>query len=431
MLNWGNFPTAQHIQILPVAWCDVIALPATDHKFLPHGQGRSYGDSCLNEGGILLETKKLDHFLFFDSQKGILRCASGVTLADILTLIVPQGWFLPVLPGTKFVSVGGAIANDIHGKNHHQTGTFGSNILQFELLRSNGQRMLCSPQQNADFFAATIGGLGLTGLILWAELKLQAIPSSFLTVESAIFRNCEEFFYLAQQKEQSHAYTVAWLDCQAKGKKFGRGVFISANHLEVNIPEQVMRKNKKTSKVPCYFPSFVLNSWSIAAFNNLYFQLAKRKSHAKEYYDKFFFPLDSILHWNKIYGKKGFLQYQFVLPGANQAILQQILAKIADSGLGSFLSVLKTFGHKSSPGLLSFPMPGVTLALDFPNRKAVFPLLDTLDKMVQAAGGKVYPAKDARMSAQMFKESYPQYQEFMRFIDPKFSSSFWRRVMEE
>ena len=430
ILNWGNFPTSRNCNILPITWSDDdIFSSSPKYGFLPHGQGRSYGDSCLNEGGILLDTKSLNHFLSFDSETGFLRCEAGVTLAEILSLIIPSGWILPVLPGTKFVSVGGAIANDIHGKNHHQAGTFGCHVTQFELLRSNGECIICSPYENSALFAATIGGLGLTGLILWAELKLKPIKSCFLAIETMAFRGLEEFFHLARQAEENYTYTVAWLDCQAKGNNFARGLFICANH--ANADTMLAIPKKKTIKIPFNFPSFVLNQVTISAFNELYYQLGKRKSSAVKYYDNFFFPLDSLLEWNKIYGKNGFLQYQFVLPKGNEKNLQHILTKIANSGLGSFLSVLKTFGKIHSPGLLSFPMEGVTLALDFSNRSILFALLKELDKIVQNAGGKVYPAKDARMSAQGFKIFYPHYQEFLQFIDPKFSSSFWRRVTQE
>jgi FAD/FMN-containing dehydrogenase len=429
-LNWGNFPNSSNNNIQPVMWRDdVVFSSLSDLSFLPHGQGRSYGDSCLNEGGILLDTKNLHHFLSFDPKKGILRCEAGVTLADILSLITPYGWILPVLPGTKFVSVGGAIANDIHGKNHHQAGTFGCHVTQFELLRSNGERIICSPHENSDFFAATIGGLGLTGLILWAELNLKPITSCFLSVETIPFQGVEEFLLIAKQAEENYTYTVAWLDCQAKGRKFARGLFMCANHANADTKLKISHQEKKI-KIPFYFPAFALNQFTISAFNELYYQLGKRKSSSLKYYDNYFFPLDSLLEWNKIYGKKGFLQYQFVLPKGNEKNLQNMLTKITASGFGSFLSVLKTFGNVQSPGLLSFPMEGVTLALDFSHRSSLFGLLKELDKMVEEAGGKVYPAKDARMSAQVFKSYYPRHQEFLQFVDPKFSSSFWRRVIQ-
>ena len=430
--SWGRYPlTRQSTQQLH--WADdALPLPvANGDTLLPYGQGRSYGDSCLNDGGTLLLTQGLDRFIHFDRAVGILRCEAGVTLADILRLIVPQGWFLPVTPGTKFVSVGGAIANDVHGKNHHRAGTFGCHVTRCELLRSDGSRLICSPQENVEWFAATIGGLGLTGLITWAEIRLKAISNPFITVETIRFANLDEFFELSAAAEADYEYTVAWLDCLASGRHFGRGLFMQGNHAAPQLSGLPPITEQQGRSFPFNAPNWMLNNLSIRAFNFAYYhrQRSKRTS-SLSHFAPFFYPLDAILAWNRIYGRRGFLQYQCVVPDdAGHTVIRSILKKIVAAGQGSFLSVLKTFGDISSPGLLSFPRKGVTLALDFPIRGAsTLALLNELDDIVQQAGGGVYPAKDARMSPKSFHAYYPRWHEFSQYVDPKFSSSFWRRV---
>lgn len=432
--SWGRYPKASHtVQYISSG---VESLPAIEGKqsVLPYAQGRSYGDSCLNNGGMLLDTSGLNQVLAFDEENGVLRCEGGTTLDTILDLIVPKGWFLPIVPGTKFISVGGALANDIHGKNHHCEGTLGSHVLQFELLRSDGSRRICSSTQNPDWFESTIGGLGLTGLIVWAEFSLKPIKSSMIAMESIKFNELTEFFCLSEESDQDYEYIVAWMDCLSKGSSMGRGIFMRGNHAE--NPNSEVNSSPQGELVNIAFdaPDFLLNSWSIQIFNFLYFHkhLAKR-SKAMVHYNQFFFPLDIVGQWNRLYGKRGFLQYQCVVPfdEGYQGIFE-IIREITDSGLGSFLTVIKIFGDKRSPGVLSFPRKGVTLAIDFPNKgTAIFTLLEKLDKIVRKYGGSVYPAKDARMSPENFKEFFPQWQEFIKFIDPAFSSSFWRRVMRD
>jgi FAD/FMN-containing dehydrogenase len=392
--------------------------------------GRSYGDSCLNDKNALLLTRSLDHILEFDVETGLLRCEAGVSLDEILRLIVPHRWFLPITPGTKFVTVGGAIANDVHGKNHHRAGTFGCQVTRFELLRSNGERWLCSPSHNREWFAATIGGLGLTGLITWAELKLRRIASSQLEMESVKFPDLDEFFNLSADSDRRFEYTVAWLDCLAGGNSLGRGIFLRGNHAGPEAKALAPHAPPRCT-VPLDFPDAALSHFSIRAFNTLYYARQRRKTVAGTVpYDRFFYPLDAINRWNRIYGRRGFFQYQCVVPlTPHQEAIRRILTQITASGRGSFLAVLKTFGAVKSPGLLSFPRPGVTLALDFPNHgTGTLTLLEALDRIVLEAGGRIYPAKDARMSPQMFQESYPEWRRFRQWIDPQFSSSFWRRV---
>ncbi len=429
--SWGRYPIAPPRQVERVYWRheppDLARLAGT---FLPFGRGRSYGDTCLNAGGVLLDTATLSRLISFDDRLGILRCEAGVTLADILEVIVGRGWFLPVTPGTKFVSVGGAIAHDVHGKNHHRAGTFGRHVTRFELIRSTGERLLCSPAENAGLFRATVGGLGLTGLILWAEFRLKPITTAFIDTERICFRDLDEFFAIAESSDLGFEYTVAWVDCMVRGRALGRGVFFRGNH-SASAPGPLDRNRRPGGfRMPCDLPAWSLNPATVKAFNSVYFHLQSRAgASGVTHYDPFFYPLDRIGEWNRIYGPRGFLQYQCVVPHQDRGPIRRILERIADSGMGSFLAVLKTFGAQASPGMLSFPRPGVTLALDFPNNgERILGLLDELDEIVRTCGGAVYPAKDARMSARCFQSYFKAWREFSDFIDPKFSSSFWRRV---
>ena len=429
--SWGRYPRARQTVIR----CHDrhAALPAIACSLLPYGNGRSYGDSCLNDGGALLHARGLDRFIAFEPQTGVLRCEAGVLLSEILELVVPQGWFLPVTPGTQFVTVGGAIANDVHGKNHHRAGTFGAQVRAFELLRSDGSRRRCAPAENPDWFAATVGGLGLTGLITWAEIQLRRIANPWIASETIRFGNLDEFFAVSAASDRDYEYTVAWLDCAARGAALGRGLFMRGNHAPALCAARPRAPARRLS-VPFAPPFSLINSWSLKAFNTLYYHRQWAKiTRGITHYAPFFYPLDRVMAWNRIYGRHGFLQYQCVIPHVHgHAAIREVLERIVRSGLGSFLAVLKIFGEIPAAGWLSFPRSGVTLALDFPNRgKATFKLLESLDAVVAAAGGAVYPAKDARMSGARFREFFPRWQRFSDYIDPRFSSSFWRRVMRE
>jgi FAD/FMN-containing dehydrogenase len=367
----------------------------------------------------------------FDEQTGLIRCEAGVMLADILEVVVPRGWFLPVTPGTKYVSVGGAIANDIHGKNHHVAGTFGCHITQFELLRSTGERLICSPDQNRDLFRATIGGLGLTGLILWAEFRLRRIPGPYIAKEQIRFGSIDEFFDLTSGFDQTFEYTVSWVDCLAVGAQLGRGYFMLGNHDRLQPAPGRTPTPKALVTAPIDMPSFALNQLTVKAFNTAIY-LSQGAKHSRKIvpYDPFFYPLDAVTDWNKLYGPAGFLQYQPVVPYTDgHRAIKELLTQVAQSGQASFLVVMKTFGDVQSPGMLSFPRKGVTLSLDFPFRgEQTLRLLERLDAIVRDHGGAIYPAKDARMSAENFKAFYPQWQDFAQYVDPKFSSNLWRRV---
>ena len=430
--SWGRYPKVKSSGVVPIYWRNEIPDLARDGRsILPYAYGRSYGDSCLNENGISLDVSHLNRFLSFDEKTGLLCCEAGVSLAEILKVMVPRGWFLPVTPGTKFVSVGGAIANDIHGKNHHSGGTFGCHVLRFKLLRSDGQQIICSPTENGELFSATIGGLGLTGLILWAEFKLKRIANPYIDADSILFSSLDEFFEISAESDKNFEYSVSWVDLLIGGEALCRGNFSRGNHNP--SPELARKRLKKPLPlvVPFNLPGFALNSLTVKSFNELYYhKQLSRRVHKVISYEPFFYPLDSISQWYRMYGKRGFLQYQFVVPfeGGREA-MREIIGRIRKSGSGSFLTVLKEFGSIQSPGMLSFPRPGLTLALDFAFAgEKTLNLLNELDAIVRHYNGAVYPAKDARMSAESFQQFYPRWQEFARYVDPHFSSSFWRRV---
>jgi FAD/FMN-containing dehydrogenase len=371
--------------------------------------------------------RRLDRLIAFDQERGLLRCEAGVTLAAILALTVPRGWFLPVLPGTRWVSVGGAIANDIHGKNHHRAGTFGAHVTRLELLRSDGGRIVCTPED--ELFRATIGGLGLTGLVLWAEIQLKPVPGPGIAMERIRFPDLEAFFELAAE-DQRFEYTAAWVDCLARGRRMGRGIYLRGDHAPLGHQGPSPLRPARL-RVPADAPAGLLNRWTLGLFNEAYYRGQLRSRHRSTVpYTRFFFPLDGVGEWSRLYGPYGFLQYQCVVPDEPGAgPIRTIFQRISRSGEPASLAVLKRFGGAPSPGLLSFPREGMTLAVDFAFRgRLTLALLDELDAVVREAGGAVYPAKDARMSPDSFRAFFPQLERFTRQRDPGFSSSFWRRV---
>ncbi|MBV1878313.1 MAG: FAD-binding oxidoreductase [Pseudomonadales bacterium] len=428
--SWGMYPKVEQDDICLTDRYQ--NLPADCPSMLPFGNGRSYGDSCLNADGLVVDTRYLNNFISFDSALGLLRCEAGLLLSEILELVVPQGWFLPVTPGTKYVTVGGAIANDVHGKNHHVAGTFGCHVKRFELLRSDGERLCCSPTEHVDFFAATIGGLGLTGMIVWAEFQLQRITSSDMDMECIKYDSLEDFFLLSAESDLDYEYSMAWVDCTAKGSKLGRGHFLRGNH--ANTGGLQATEQAFSLSVPVVPPVSLVNSLTLRVFNTLYYE-RQRQSSVKNtsHYESFFYPLDWVLRMNRIYGPNGFQQYQCVIPRQqSEDAIREILTAISFSGMGSFLAVLKVCGDIDSPGLMSFPKCGTTLALDFSNNSSkTAALFKVLDEILIAAEGRLYPAKDAHMSGELFKSCYPNWGEVCRLKDPNFSSSFWRRVMQE
>jgi FAD/FMN-containing dehydrogenase len=389
--------------------------------------GKSYGDSCLLEGGTLIDISGINKFINYDVNSGILTCYAGATLADCIEFLLPRGRFLPVTPGTKYITLGGAVANDVHGKNHHKAGTFGCHVTELELLRSDGSILKCTPHENHELFAATIGGLGLTGIITKVSFRTIPCNGPIIEAESIKFRTFEEFNEI-NLNSGNYEYTVAWVDTSVPGRGlFNRG----------NFAPQVKQKEYKSingSMLPFPLDIELINPITVKIFNLLYFnkQLSKVKKNDISF-EPFFYPLDAVDGWNKAYGKNGFLQYQFVIPLNDYIyILKKVFDIFSRSKLSSFLTVLKTFGNIKSPGLMSFPREGLTLAIDFKMvGTKLLKMLEDSDKIIKESGGIIYPCKDARMSSENFKAFYPQWKKFSTYIDPKFSSSFWKRVTKE
>ena len=420
---WGRLPHAPPDRVEP-------ARPGRpfsgDLPRLAYGRGRSYGDVCLNEGGVILDTSALNRAVAFDPVRGVLRAEAGMTLAEVLALIVPHGWFLPVTPGTQFVTLGGAVANDVHGKNHHRVGTFGRFLAAIDLVRSTGERVALAPGDAR--FAATVGGLGLTGLMTSVEIRLLKIESASVDQATTRFERLSDFFALSARASARSPYVVAWLDAL---RPEGRGLLIEGDHApDGDLPTEGPAARPRLS-LPFDAPEWALSPLAVRAFNAVYYR-RQRGRHAtrRTHYRPFFYPLDAVGAWNRGYGRRGFYQYQFVVPFADgERAVRAILRQLADARAGSFLSVLKTFGALASPGMLSFPRPGVTLALDLPNRgDRTVRLLRACDAIVREAGGAVYPAKDACMTPESFRAFFPQWEAFAAHVDPAFSSSFWRRV---
>lgn len=435
LLSWGRYP--RHLQIPhPAHWPEDVspalaAIATVGHgAALAFGCGRSYGDSCLAESDHVVSMQGMDRVLAADWETGVVLAQSGLTLADLIRIALPRGWFLPVTPGTKFVTLGGAVANDVHGKNHHVMGTFGRHVLHLVMYRSDEGVVECSRTQRPELFAATVGGLGLTGVILAVELQLRRVASSEIEQRSIRFGALEEFFKLSQAYDATHEYTVAWIDCLASGKQAGRGHYIAGNHAQEGPLELA---SPGGLRMPIDPPFSLVNSFSLRAFNTLYYHRQRKKEVASLVgYDPFFYPLDRLQQWNRMYGQAGFQQYQCVVPQQHgREVIRAVMQQISKSGTGSFLAVLKQCGELASPGLLSFPLHGVSLALDFPQRDQVNePLFNKLDALVHEAGGRLYPAKDAHMSATHFKQAYPQWERIETLRDPQLLSRFWKRVTQ-
>ncbi len=422
--SWGRCHRSQPAQVMRLSDRHA-ALPLGRRagSLLAHGLGRSYGDVALSEQGTLLHTVGLDRFIAWDRTSGVLRAEAGVSLDDILRMVVPQGWFLAVTPGTRYVTLGGAVANDVHGKNHHSAGTFGCHVKAFELLRSDGSRLLCTPHDNAEWFAATIGGCGLTGLITWVEIQLVPISNPWVAAINRKFANLEGYWEIDADLGKRFEYAVAWVDCLGPG----RGIYTAGDHAP---PQDLLPSHRSVGRsFPVDPPVSLINSLSLRAFNHVYYNRPV-PTKTLMHYEPFFYPLDAVGGWNRIYGRQGFFQYQCVLPPANmREAAEELFRRLATCGQGSFLAVFKTFGELPSPGMLSFPRPGATLALDFPNRgESTHRLFATLDAVVSDAGGATYSAKDGRASGVFFRSGYPRFEEFSQYVDPAFNSDFWKRV---
>jgi FAD/FMN-containing dehydrogenase len=428
--SWGRVLRAPH-QVAKPRFPDqlgaLVAGFAEAGPGLAVGLRRSYGESNLNPDGRVIDMTGLDRMIAFDRTTGILRAEAGVSLSQCLQLLVPHGFFLPTTPGTRFVTLGGAVANDVHGKNHHTAGNFGNSITRLKLHRTDGSSHELAPGD--PLFHATIGGLGLTGVIEWVEFRAVRIPSSTLDAEDKEFEHVSDYFEIAAEKKDQFEHTMAWIDCSTGGAHLGRGVLSSANwyaHGDLKTHREEPRK-----RMPVDAPSFAINAVSVRAFNSLRHDLKTMKAGPyRMHYEPFLYPLDAIADWNRLYGAPGFYQYQCVLPSRSaRAATIQLLKTIAAAGQGSPLAVLKDFGNIPAQGLLSFPREGTTLALDFSNKGAeTLRLMSDLDRIVVEASGALYPAKDGRIPPAMFAAGFPKLQEFRAHVDPGLSSAFWRRV---
>jgi FAD/FMN-containing dehydrogenase len=416
--NWGNYPVVESNEESFSFPDQLNQLLDEETAFIPRGNGRCYGDASLAQRTI--STLKYNKILSFDVATGVFECQSGLTLDQILEVVVPKGWFLPVTPGTKFITVGGAVASDVHGKNHHIDGSFSNHILEMDLVLASKEWLTCSPKKNEDLFEATCGGMGLTGLITSVKFQLKKIETSYIKQKQIKARNLEEVIQLFEEYHQ-YTYSVAWIDCLKKGAHFGRSILMLGEHARVTDLNEKQQQDplqlpkKKQINFPFNLPSWVLNAFTVKAFNYLFYtKNLKPEINNVIPYEPFFYPLDAILHWNRGYGKNGFVQYQFVLPLEAKPGLIEILNRISDKGLGSFLAVLKVFGKQES--IISFPKEGYTLALDFPVRPGLLEFLDELDQVVLRYGGRLYMSKDARMKPEVLQSGYPDLGKFKDIV---------------
>lgn len=425
--NWGNYPSVEKEMKTEDSLEKIKEFVKSRNEVIPRGNGRCYGDASLGEH--IFSTKRLNKFINFDRINGIIECESGVLLSEVLEICVPQGFFLFVTPGTRYVSIGGAVASDVHGKNHHIDGGFSECILSFELLNENTEVLHCSREHNKELFWATIGGMGLTGIILSVRFKLRPIETAFIRQESIKAENIDEIFSLFEES-QSWTYTVAWIDCLQKGKHLGKSILMRGEHalkseLSEKQKEQPLKlKPKLNPEVPFYFPGYVLNAFTVKLFNWFYYRKQSKKVVKNIIdYETFFYPLDAIENWNKIYGKKGFIQYQMVIPkNYGKEGMTKILKAIAASGNGSFLAVLKLFGASNPEAYNAFPMEGYTLALDFKVNDKLKKLVENLDKIVEEYQGRIYLTKDS-----MSKSSLTNYLKNVQ--NPKFVSLQHKRII--
>lgn len=428
--GWGRQPVMRGAEVHPFRLGDVPACLVP--PYLPRGMGRSYGDASLPAPGHrAVNSSCLDRFLSFDPETGILEAESGVSLDRILRVFVPKGWFLPVTPGTTMVSLGGALASNVHGKNHHLSGSIERFVEDLEVATPAGT-FLCSPRNNPDLFHATVGGYGLTGFITKARLRLKPIRSSRVDCQRIRAKGLDDLFRLLGRHDAGWEYSVAWLDSLARGRSLGRGILMLGNHEEPKRPGGIPDAGTRSAadaafhsllkvpvrtrvKVPFPMPGFLLNPLLLAAFNQVFYRFSATGGPAAEEFDAFFYPLDRILDWNLLYGSSGFFQYQCVIPDPGEEGIAACLAFLADNGLGAFLSVLKRCGDDDA--LMPFCRRGYTLALDIPNRgQETLRKLDRLDELVIRHRGRVYLTKDARLSREAFRAMYPERAAFMETV---------------
>ncbi len=438
--GWGRYPVEACEVFRPerrAAVAETLAAKAVP-SFIARGLGRSYGDAALNAGGGVIVHDRLDRVLDFDRETGALTCEAGVSFADIVRGWLPRGWFPPVTPGTKFVTVGGAIAADVHGKNHHREGTFTAFVQELTLLTADGQMVRCSRTDRPEVFWATVGGMGLTGMILDARVSLRPVASAWLRVDYRKARDLDDTLGVFAASDAGSPYSVGWIDCLARGRATGRAVIMHGDHADAadarasgRVPFATARGAALT--VPFDVPGALLNSLTMRLFNAAYYAAHRDTPGRLVHLERFFYPLDGIGHWNRLYGSRGFVQYQVVLPpDQSRHGLATLLERLSASGRPSFLAVLKRLGP-ANPGLLSFPREGYTLALDLPVRPGVVEFLRALDRLVLDHGGRVYLAKDATTTPEAVRAMYPRLDEFRAVkarLDPRgvLSSSLARRL---
>lgn len=412
---------------------EIAAAIAASHAIIARGLGRSYGDPAQVSGGTVLRSQMSDVGPI--DEEGVLQVGAGASLDQLLAECIPQGWFLPVTPGTRQVTIGGAIAADVHGKNHHVDGSFARHVLAMRIVTPTGVATI-SPDEDGELFWATMGGLGLTGVVASITLKLLKIDTDQVVVDTQRFANLDEVMSEMTEGDADYRYSVAWVDCMTRGSNLGRAVLTRGDHARASDVDSVSLRAPSAArlKVPFDAPSGLLNPWTIRAFNEAWFRSSPRHQVAKlESFSSFFHPLDGVGDWNRLYGRRGFVQYQFCVPEGSGDTVRRAIEHLASSGLASFLAVLKRFGP-SSPGPLSFPMPGWTLALDLPVGPATLPqVLDDLDELVLSADGRIYLAKDARLSPEKIRAMYPRLDEFREVknrVDPehKLTSDLARRL---
>ncbi|PTB96547.1 FAD-linked oxidase [Marivirga lumbricoides] len=434
--NWNNFPRISSKEYFLYFKEEAPELISNLSPIIARGNGRCYGDASLSDN--IISTLKHKNILSFDPEEGTIECESGILFKDLLEFLVPKGWFLPVTPGTKYITLGGAVASDVHGKNHHKEGSFSQHIIRFNILIENGEILEVTKHKYPDLFAATTGGMGLTGIILSVKFKLKKIETAFITQQQIQTKNLDHVIDLFSEYKD-YTYTMAWIDCLKKGNNQGRSIMYAGKHsLLSEIPEKLKTKalsipDKKKITIPFNLPSTILNKFSVQAFNQLYYSMHSNKHNQLIDLDSFFYPLDGLLEWNRMYGKRGFIQYQFVIPLSDNAMgLKKILNKISEKGLGSFLAVLKMFGPQND--IISFPMEGLTLALDFPIKKGLFDFLDELDKIVYDHGGRIYLSKDARLKTKSLINSHSNIETFLEITQKynprkKFISYLSNRIL--
>jgi len=438
--GWGQFPveTCRVFRPEKRASLEAILASGAESSYIARGLGRSYGDAALNRDGGVICFERLNRLIAFDPETDVLECEAGVTFAEILDCFLPRGYFLPVTPGTKFVTLGGAIAHDVHGKNHHRAGTISNFVLDFRLQTPRGDVMTCSPRENPDVFWATVGGAGLTGFLLSARLRLQRVETAHVLVDFLKVPHFWDAIDAMAESDHLYEFSVAWIDCLARGNALGRSVLMRANpakrsDLPAGSGDPLSPPRRSERSLPFNFPPGLLNRFTVGAFNALFYGRHRTMSGRLADIDSFFYPLDSIRDWNRMYGRRGFVQYQLVFPlETGRAGLAEVLERVSASGRGSFLGVLKRFGSANA-GLLSFPFPGYTLALDLPASDGLVPFLTGLDAIVLRHGGRLYLAKDAVTTPGSFAAMYPRLDEFRAVkarLDPenRLSSSQARRV---